>query len=296
MTSWGNRVCAGCRENLSQDSFSSNQWYKPVGVSRCRLCVQENVSREGIGCGTRRSNESSRRATFDWDIYASGSFRHVVLGQYTGGPRTGQRAVAKYFKPEYQDMSISFFNSDEAAVEKALHLISSFNNAGFVRKTIRLNAPEQWTLRGLTMFVEPYIDNFEKFNSNSGWVSRQSGEWYEVLQALSHYSYHVSSGMYTLCDLQGGIYRNGVVLTDPVVCSRRKAFGPTDLGAEGISTFFARHQCTRFCQRSWTRPRDTGVYYPESSGTSMEYAGTPAPVPYRHEMSSFNEDSDDYDY
>ena len=36
---------------------------------------------------------------------------------------------------------------------------------------------------------------------------------------LSHYSYHVSNGAYLLCDLQGGVYKDGVVLTDPVVMS-----------------------------------------------------------------------------
>lgn len=26
-----------------------------------------------------------------------------------------------------------------------------------------------------------------------------------MMQSLSHYSYHISSGMFTLCDLQGGL-------------------------------------------------------------------------------------------
>lgn len=39
------------------------------------------------------------------------------------------------------------------------------------------------------------------------------------MQALSHYSYHVLNGEYLLCDLQGGINDDSVVLTDPVIHS-----------------------------------------------------------------------------
>ena len=48
-----------------------------------------------------------------------------------------------------------------------------------------------------------------------------------------------------LCDLQGGVYRDGAVLTDPVILSRNKLYGLTDLGPTGISSFFSRHVCVR---------------------------------------------------
>jgi hypothetical protein len=290
------RVCAGCNKKLSPDEYSNNQWRKPVGISRCSLCIQENIDRSGEGFGTMRSNERSHKAVFDWDhVYATGSFREVVLGRYTGGPRTGQKAVAKYFKYKYHHISDSFFQTDEAAVQKALHIITSFNGAGYINSKIRLNVPERWLNKNdhKFMFVEPFIENFEKFNSNSGWVSRNSGSWYDVLQALSHYSYHISSGQYTLCDLQGGIYRDGVILTDPVVHSRRRVFGPTDLGPQGMSSFFARHRCNRYCRSNWTRPRDTNIYHKETSGTSMEYGHTPSQRDsYLPSMSGIDEDSD----
>ena len=50
------------------------------------------------------------------------------------------------------------------------------------------------------------------------------------MQALSHFSYHCSSGQFVLCDLQGGVYEHTVVLTDPVVCSRDGRYGAADLG------------------------------------------------------------------
>lgn len=291
------RVCAGCNHSLSANEFSKNQMRKPSGVSRCSLCIQENVKRDGSGFGTGRSNETSRKAVFEWDeIYASGTFRHCVLGNYTSGPRTGQKAIAKYFKPQYRRMSASFFETDEAAVEKALQIISSFNGSKFISKMVRINVPQRWTKHdGENVFVEPFIEGFEKFNSNSGWISKKKGNWYDLLQAFSHYSYHLTRGQFLLCDLQGGIFRNGVILTDPVVCSRSRRFGPPDLGPEGISTFFGRHRCNQFCRNDWTKPKDCGLYYRESEGTSMEYTETPVRQVYLPSMTFYEEEDEDDD-
>jgi hypothetical protein len=44
----------------------------------------------------------------------------------------------------------------------------------------------------------------------------------------------------------------------------------TDLGPDGISTFFARHRCNRFCQSYWQKPRNVEVYYASTAGTTME--------------------------
>jgi len=60
---------------------------------------------------------------------------------------------------------------------------------------------------------------------------------------------------------------------DPVINSRSESYGVTDLGAEGISTFFAEHCCTRYCQAHWQIPRNTAVHYAVRSGTTMELYG-----------------------
>jgi hypothetical protein len=65
----------------------------------------------------------------------------------------------------------------------------------------------------------PFVHNWTKFNSNSGWSSSTGTEQDLVMQALSHYSYHTSGGQFLVCDLQGGIYRDGVIL-DPIILSR----------------------------------------------------------------------------
>ena len=90
------------------------------------------------------------------------------------------------------------------------------------------------------------------------------------MQAISHYSYHCSGGNFVLCDLQGGIYSDGIVLTDPAVLSRSGGYGPTDLGAAGISSFFSSHKCNKFCRSSWQKPRDQNRYHNPTKGTTME--------------------------
>lgn len=117
MSQWGYRVCAGCNSELASECYSVNQWRKQVGVSRCKLCIQENVSRDGCGFGTGRSNENSRRAQFDFcRVFATGSFRVCYRGVYTGGPRTGQSAIAKVFKDKYEHMSDLYFAKDEETI------------------------------------------------------------------------------------------------------------------------------------------------------------------------------------
>lgn len=82
------------------------------------------------------------------------------------------------------------------------------------------------------------------------------------MKAFSHYSYHVSRGEYLVSDLQGARYNSSYVLTDPVVHSKNREFGLTDLGQEGIINFFHHHTCGQFCMDQWLVPRSTKKFYP----------------------------------
>ncbi|KAF9352672.1 hypothetical protein BGX26_009556 [Mortierella sp. AD094] len=156
-------------------------------------------------------------------------------------------------------------------VQKATEIAHRFNDLGLIDKNIIINQPEIWKFqfgdRELNL-IEPMIDNFEKFNSNTGWKQDRTA-WGQVMQALAHFSFHSSGGQFTLCDLQGGVYSDGVVLTDPVVMSRNQRFGPTDLGGDGIESFFSRHVCNQYCSSSWTRPARKQAYFAARKGTTM---------------------------
>eukprot|EP01104_Vermistella_antarctica_P004308 TRINITY_DN14785_c0_g1_i1.p1 TRINITY_DN14785_c0_g1~~TRINITY_DN14785_c0_g1_i1.p1 ORF type:complete len:285 (+),score=27.78 TRINITY_DN14785_c0_g1_i1:89-943(+) len=261
------RQCMSCHAERSRSSYSRNQWLKGDERSRCVDCVDGNTST--VQRLTARRNRSSR-CTYTPEPFAEGAFRYVCRGIYQEGERKGEECVAKYFKTNAQVYEASYFDADIKVVDKTLDILSKFNAGPFLKKHIMLNQPEVWTQEeeGYKLLVEPYISNWEKFNSNSGWANSDT-PWPQVMQAVSHYSYHITKGDVVLCDLQGGIYSNGVVLTDPVILSRSKAYGPTDLGSEGISTFFARHQCNGYCKKHWMKPRDQTVYYEEREGTSM---------------------------
>mmetsp|Transcript_51675 Transcript_51675/g.123018 ORF Transcript_51675/g.123018 Transcript_51675/m.123018 type:complete len:313 (+) Transcript_51675:65-1003(+) len=210
---------------------------------------------------------------FDPVPFASGHFRYVHVGKYTSGPRTGENCVVKIFKKGsvYEE---SFFLNDIKVVDEASCLITCFNDSQSkaVGKKIYLNRPEIWDQssegagKGQKLLVEPMIEGqYYTFNSNTGYVA----EGYEIMQALSHFSYHLSDGEMLLCDLQGGMEQNSYILTDPVILSRKAAFGPTDLGSKGIRNFMARHVCTRFCRPFWKKPVNAKAYFPASRGTTF---------------------------
>jgi hypothetical protein len=254
------RSCAQCGGIFGRDSFSSNQWGKGTGASRCHSCVHGGPggSFEDVAPKTKRENVSRSAVIYNPDHpFAQGTFRWVAKGEYSSGPRKGQPCVCKWFKSGTVFQEI-FFAKDIKANEKATHIIQLFNSSRFIAQTIRINQPEVWTYldgprSGEKILIEPFIDVYQKFNSNSGWADG-SAPWARVMQALSHFSYHASGGQFLLCDLQGGVHPDQVILTDPVILSRSQEYGVTDLGADGIRNFFARHQCNEFCKAFWTKP------------------------------------------
>jgi hypothetical protein len=66
------------------------------------------------------------------------------------------------------------------------------------------------------------------------------------------------------------------LFADPVIMSRSRSYGVTDLGPDGIRTFFARHRCSSFCKPHWSRAANAAVHYAMSAGTTMELRCTAA--------------------
>lgn len=274
------RVCAACGRNLPQSSYTANQYTKGPGVSRCASCVHghhsDTPSARQVDGG--RYNKSNSATVLFYDLenpFAEGAFRWVAAGSYTSGPRKGQASVVKWFKTGAV-FSDDYFTLDIKAVDKALEIVNRFNQLNIINKVIKINVPEVWYFTddgsdewsGQRHLCEPFIENYEKFNSNTGW-NDDSTSWGEVLQALSHFSYHLSGGNYVVCDLQGGIYQHEVVLSDPVILSRNREYGVTDLGPDGINSFFSQHDCNEFCRPNWTKPSNPIQYFRPVPGTTM---------------------------
>jgi uncharacterized protein YodC (DUF2158 family) len=274
------RWCASCDLDLTREDYSSNQWSKGEGYSRCQWCVgggQQSQSNSLNHDTTARYNNASKASFENHALdhpFAQGSFRWVAKGKYIEGERAGQACVCKWFKTGGV-MEAHFYDTDIKTSQKAVDIISKFNQGQFINEVVQVNLPAVWTFDqdssrgGQKVLQEPFIKNYQKFNSNTGW-SDSSTPWPRVMQALSHYSYHCSGGQLLLCDLQGGVYSNGVVLTDPVIMSTGRSYGPTDLGTTGISSFFAYHKCNEYCRSSWAMPRERRAAYNPTAGTTME--------------------------
>jgi len=236
-----------------------------------------SLLKDGVLVQNRRNQPC--HAIWETTKFAEGEFRYVYRGKYDKGERVGEECVRKEFKSGCVYES-SFFKNDIKAVQKAAEIVKKFNSLHILSKPIYLVEPEVWvgdpgcSLAGQKMLVEPMIKGeYFTFNSNTGYAATDC----EAMQALSHFSFHQSGGEFLLCDLQGGRYSNCYILTDPVILSKGKQFGPTDLGEKGINNFMAHHKCTRFCNPKWSlpaKPEDMVPCYKAVSGTTFG-AGVP---------------------
>ncbi|KAI0180409.1 kinase-like protein [Hypoxylon sp. FL1284] len=271
------RECITCGRNLPQSSYSANQYSRGVGRSRCAACVHghpADVPSAG-DFDSGRYNDAHEAEFSDYDFenpFAEGGFRWVAKATYTAGARRGEKCVLKWFKWGAV-FEADYFILDIKATDKALEIVNRFNELNIVNKVVKINVPEVWTISSgrytdQRTLCEPFIQNYQKFNSNTGWTY-EARTWGEVMQALSHFSYHVSGGQFVLCDLQGGVYRREVVLSDPVILSRNRDYGVTDLGPDGISSFFSYHVCNDYCRSNWTKPGNARPVFRPVAGTTM---------------------------
>jgi Alpha-kinase family len=78
-------------------------------------------------------------------------------------------------------------DSELAVVAKAQAIIDVFNKAGVSTALVYLNRPAVWTFlpesswAGKKALVEPLIQDFVKWNSNSGWSQHGIG-WADIMQ------------------------------------------------------------------------------------------------------------------
>ena len=114
--------------------------------------------------------------------------------------------MAKVFKSGSVYES-SYFQNEMDVIAAAMNIVNRFNQSRVIDRHIYLNQPAVWQYaggqrEGQKVLVEPFIENFQKFNSNTGWQDRDGTPWNLVMQALSHFSYHSTGGGTVLCDLQ----------------------------------------------------------------------------------------------
>jgi hypothetical protein len=95
--------------------------------------------------------------------------------------------------------------------------------------------------------------NWEKYNNNAGMVGpspTKYGTNHSIVQAFSHWTFHVSSKKMMVVDCQGvfDAATNSFILTDPAIqCKEVIRFGDTNLGQKGMERFCQTHRCNEYC-------------------------------------------------
>eukprot|EP00929_Paragymnodinium_shiwhaense_P113479 TRINITY_DN81768_c0_g1_i1.p1 TRINITY_DN81768_c0_g1~~TRINITY_DN81768_c0_g1_i1.p1 ORF type:complete len:557 (-),score=102.32 TRINITY_DN81768_c0_g1_i1:306-1976(-) len=286
-----NRIAAHAVRNIKMDFMESGEKrFSGHEIETAVLAEQKNLESVGLGKliditkaalqtemrqrlkrpRTAARENDAKQGNVDWkEAVGEGKFRKVYQGQYTVGERVGQANVNKVFKDGTQAFESSFFDQDLAVVEKAIDIANAFNAAKKFSHFVQVCKPAVWQMMDTKqkILVEPFVKGFESFNSNTAWVG--SSAWAQALQSISHFSYHHTDGQMVLCDLQGAIENDTVILTDPVLNSQDKRYGPTDLGAKGIENFFHHHVCTKWCDSGWQKPLRTFKHFTPMQGTSM---------------------------
>ena len=189
-----------------------------------------------------------------------GEFRTVLAGTYVGGNRNQQEAVCKRFKPQFRHFENEYFAKDFKIINKTVYYAEKWNDFCQEGYEVLVNKGDiHQSNSGIQYLVEPYIRYFEKFTSNSGWIGDTDYADVRAMAAFSHFTYYMSNGTELVCDLQGR-HRNDrrkrrFELTDPAICSISRKYGPTDLGWDGIESFFANYDSdNEFTQSHWSRP------------------------------------------
>ena len=82
--------------------------------------------------------------------------------------------------------------------ETAQQLADGWNKLKKVSKSYIVQQPQF----GEQVLVEDYLDGkFQKWNSNSGWISHDSID--SSVQAFCHFTYHYTDRNFLFCDAQG---------------------------------------------------------------------------------------------
>jgi hypothetical protein len=211
------------------------------------------------------------------DVLGIGGFRITYRGTYTNGERKNQSAACKKFKDASFEYEFYECNYDFKVIDKAVEFATSWNDdvCRYSFEHIQFTRGNYIVQRGVRYLMEPIIQPYYKYTNNAGWINSENCTSIQVLEAFCHYTYHKSGGNLIVCDLQGlfkvnryAFFKSRYILTDPAICSRKRHYGPTDMGEKGIESFFVNHVCNKFCRKygggHWQRPRNPTDWFTNS--------------------------------
>lgn len=299
------RTCLKCQTSKLRDAFSDYQWSEGR-LAKCRRCALGAPLDHASEPPQRPWNPTCALAINMHAPLRHGFDGWACEGELEDNSRAvvkWKQSNRRVFEDEGglpARFERSAFDVSNKIIQRAAQLVSQFNAARYCNGTIvRVNAPVTFEVvaddgrrrncwqtqqlgptpssrwQGQQVRAEQRVPQWAKWNSNTGWTAAHAPEWCAL---LSHFSFHVSGGECLLCDLKGGEIDEGdgltnagrvALLSDPCLHSRGRRYGPSDLGCDGISSFFSRHICTDVC-RGWLRPPGVAATLPAKKETTLE--------------------------
>jgi hypothetical protein len=284
------RVCLSCTRMKTRDAYSDYQWAEGK-LSKCRRCVLGVPEPADQPPATMRLG-TTRAVAADMREPSRHGDQYLATSAALSGSDLIP-CIAKWYRPAAHEseglMNARYEQSRMDMKNRVLHravkLVAAFNASRSSRTTVRVNLPSTMRARGdggLEAFfgwqtdapvgqsheaalrpgeethVEVRLASWQKWSSNTGWASDDAPSW---VAELTHHSFHSSGGECLLCDIAGcevSVWEDGVareaIIGDPTIHSRGRSFGPTDLGLDGILSWFARHECTEACMHMLRPP------------------------------------------
>lgn len=191
--------------------------------------------------------------------FAQGSLRFAFYGQFSSDECEIIDVVFKEFSSSDPDINTLEVYKEHLEIQViAQYLANRFNT-----EMIRLFRKPVFVVYADADLVQEKDDeskiyqvearmhqNWHKWNNNSGGVS--FSEYSTVLQAFSHWTYHITAGRLMIVDLQGVKAEGAYLLTDPAIhCDNLLRFKHTrtNLGVKGMNRFFHTHICSEVCSK-----------------------------------------------
>jgi hypothetical protein len=265
-------VCGACATILDRSGYGYAQWHRKYDAARCKSCIIADKPVLKRFSSIAKKNEF-RSGDFTHDAldhpFAESAICYLAQGDYVSGPRKDEINICRWLKSGHgkDDDDPTIYDRYLYRLFKAYDLVDRWNQSCIIEEQVQLNIPGIFKFRqgdkyeGKLVLQEPFIRNYEQFNSNTGWKAEGEDSWVLAMQALSHFTFDFTDGQYLMCHLTGSVEKWGVTLVDPVIHSQEMEFGATDLGPKGISNFFGNHQCNEYCDPEWLKPDDTNLYF-----------------------------------
>jgi len=141
-----------------------------------------------------RTNLTSKSVTFTTKSLERGPFGCSSREPALEGTGINKKPACKIFKPQWRSMELEYYASDFRIADTAITHAESWNNFCCGDEIILVTEGSILPSGGKRYLCEPLIRNFKKFTSYSGWIKDSRFWTTEVMEAISHYTYHDSGG------------------------------------------------------------------------------------------------------